>query len=223
MEPIVACTPVCEYDAQWVDRYLAEVKRLCTPFAVFFDRCSSELKRRMQSHPLYIGCVEQDDQKVEYGEHFRSSLLPLVHGARLALVWDIDETWCAGARELMERMLEQPYDSYRVHWLNFWGDFDHVRMDNPSNPFRVKALRLDTGVSWWWHHPHVATPRGADARIGDATDVKCYNAGLMTPKLRQEHKARWDRVYGAHVGTNPYGYWDYILDEAKHPPEVARV
>jgi hypothetical protein len=41
----------------------------------------------------------------------------------------------------------------------------------------------------------------------------------MTREMREMQKVRWDKIYSEATGDkNPYGFWDYLLDEEKYLP-----
>lgn len=223
---IGAYTPICQEDERWVSQYLAEVERLGIYFAIHLDRCSLPLKLKTAYHPRCIGYTEQNHPDVEYREDCREKLINMLEerGVTLALLWDIDETWERMAPEKLQNLLDnKTFDNARVHWINLWGDNQTVRIDNHSNPYRVKINRLDRGINWTWNG--IVVDPYADGRrevttLG--TDLVCLHHGLKTPELRRLHKERWDRVYGYHLGKNPYSYWNDMLDEVKYPPVLGR-
>lgn len=233
---IGAYTPVCQEDEGWVGQYLDEVSRLGVAFAVHFDRCDDTLKKRMTSSWRCIGHTSQDDPDIEYRESCRDPLMKILRFAdvTLAMLWDIDETW---ERQALVKLRDldgyKGFDNAYVHWYNLWdteGDTTthplSIRLDNPSNPYRLKIHRLDSEVDWVWRGGVVVDPypkgREASTLHSFHSDLVCLHHGLKTRELREQHKARWDRVYGHHLGKNPYTYWDYLLDEVNHPPVLGR-
>jgi hypothetical protein len=225
-----ACTPVCEEDAvRWLDQYLAEVERLQCFFALHFDHCSHRTKEKARRHPAFLGATSNDDPQTPHAERHRAGPYGVAKGhfCVAALTWDIDETWEKDAPAKFDAVLNNGlhWDAAKVHWINLWGDERHIRTDNPSNAYRDRLLRLDSGIRWHWRGPIIVDPYAdkcwESVRVLK-TDLVCLHHGLMTRELRLQHKKRWDRVYGHFTsdGKNPYGYWDYILDEEAHPPVI---
>lgn len=222
---LAAITPICEEDACWIDQYLAEIERLGVKFAMHFDRCSQTTKNRLQRHPAYLGCSSQDNPNVEHEENRRQGpydIICALGGFDGFLIWDMDETWERTAPEKFESFFSQTeWDEGRIEWLNLWGDKDHIRVDNPSNPQRVKIVNLQQGRRWEWRgqivHPYTIPTRQSTVAH---SNIRCIHWGLMTREMRVNHKKRWDRIFTKVIGRNPYGFWDYILDEEKHPPVI---
>ncbi len=49
-------------------------------------------------------------------------------------------------------------------------------------------------------------------------DLVSLHWGLMTKRHRDEHRERWNKIYGEHSGgKNPYGLWDWVCDETITP------
>lgn len=221
---VCAFTAVSGEDHLWMDQYLGEAERLSLPFVIHFDRWQGIDKGPVTEHPLCIGWTEQPDLRIEFNEQHKQKALDLAwaSGHRWALAWDVDEVWEVNARRKLDQIHWRGEDYLLARWLNCWDDRDHVRADEPFlESVRVKLYRLDSGVRWFFDHP---ITNGAKQRPGDRepkagmTDLICFHHGLMTHALRLQHKARWDRIYTAAVGGNPYGFWDRVLDTVNHPP-----
>lgn len=229
----------CEEDVRWAAQLLAEVERMGIPFSVHFDRCSQSTVDGMALHHLCVGYTRQDDPSVEYTEMHKQGALDILsrEGFDWALHWDADETWeKLGPTKLQDVVAKHDAADYlKVLWLNLWGDKDHIRVDTLFNhPPRVKLYNLQhdvrTGARRRWMFDHKITygckMADKDGRpmngVGDCvqTDLACLHHGNMTREMREFHKARWDRIYTQAVGNNPYGFWNYQLDEVNHPPTV---
>lgn len=222
---IVACTPLCEEDAVYIPQYLAEVERMEVGFFVYLDRCSVGTKDALRRHPACLGSVSQDDPAVDYQENVREQLYQkaVEHGCCMTILWDADETWSRDAPGLVQDWRQRKdWDCLRATWLNLWGDREHVRLDNPSNPERVKVHRVNGTVQWRWVGGIVVDPYPSRQVRQLDSGLVCLNHGLMTYELRLQHKARWDRIYGRMNGKNPYDYWDLLLDEERYPPVIAQ-
>ena len=234
---LVAFTPICEPDARWIDQYLAEVERLDVGFGVHFDRCSPETKRRMGSHSNCVAWTYQDDPTLEYTEQHKQVIFDLVcevAGVVWALHWDADEIW---EDEFIAKFLAVKHrleSHLTVSWANMWETPDRIRSDDggPGKLMapapRVKLYRIDDERQWVFDHPVIygckeivdgTKVRKSEGKIRQgATDIVCLHAGLMTHELRLQHAERWDRIYGAAVGENPYKLWHALMDHDLHPP-----
>lgn len=214
---IAAFTPFCWEDEQWIDIYLAEAERLDIPFAIHFDRCPREFKERFLKHPLFLGHTSQDEPK-EYTEQHKQGAMDIVRskGFKWALHWDSDETWDKDFHSKLNVIGDiRGYDYLQAMWVNCWGDRQHIRIDGEFNyPPRVKLYNLQ-GRRWYFDHSITYGCKMIDERgkvldgvgRGRPTGIACLHAGLMTPELREFHKARWDRILTQAVGANPYGFW----------------
>lgn len=236
---ICAFTSVCQEDACWVSQYLREAERLEMPFAIHLDRIGDVgMARRLAGHPLCVGQTAQDNIAVEFDETHKQGAFDLVDtlGFMWAMAWDIDETYERGAPRKLAQigdMVEADYVD--IVWLNLWGDQHHVRTDGPfASGHRVKFYNLDR-ARWRFTHPVTNGAKRVDDVTGEVLpqrhpakerahrhDLVCLHWGMMTRELREQHKLRWDRIYTTAVGANPYGFWDYAIDEATHPPTVER-
>ena len=231
---VVVYTSVCEDDRRWVPQYLAEMERLGTPFIVNFDRCGDSTKRQMLKNWCCVGSTSQDDWSIEFEEGAKQPLLNMA--VKLGYTWgmplDIDETLEKSAPDKLPTILASQADFMSCIWVNLWNDPQHVRVDGGFfRAKREKFYRLGSHV-WRYTTAVVNGPKamcrktGRILEPGEAshvqTDLVCLHWGLMTEELRREHKARWDRIYTAAVGGNPYGFWDWCLDSANHPATVER-
>ncbi len=233
--PVIAFSSICEEDAIWIDQYLAEVERLGIKFAINFDRCSRELKNRMVFHPNFAYCFNHDDHSKEYTEQDKQKVFDYVQyrgGKKWALHWDMDEIWAKDTPDKLMALASRSEDYLRTSWINLWGDKEHIRNDGPgglcSSARRVKLYNVSNGRRWKFDHPITYGCKLMDAEgncphgngvLGE-TDIDCLHTGLMTRELREQHSARWDRIYGKAVGENPYGFWKQLLDEGNNPPTI---
>lgn len=234
---LVAFTPICEPDAMWIGQYLREVERLDIGFGIHFDRCSSETKFRLLSHRNCIASTAQDNPNLEYTEQHKQAIFDAVCtvGAEWALHWDADEVWEDDFIRKYEAEKKRKESHLRVQWANCWETPDRIRSDDPgpqkllSPSPRVKLYRVD-GVRWVFDHPviygckevidGVKRSKTQSKQLEGDTDIVCLHAGLMTHELRLLHAARWDRVYGAAVGENPYKLWHALMDHVSFPPQT---
>lgn len=215
-----AVTPMCEEDAQWLPQYLAEVERLQMHFAVHFDRCSKEFRDRVKAHPLYIGCTL--NVHGTYEERFREGPLRVLEKAKfgVAVFMDMDETFEPAFGSKLAKFVRHPWDCARIYWYNMWEDTETIRLDNPSNPHRMKLFRL--GEANWTFKGITVDPYPDRKVCTGNTNMVSFNWGLMSQELREMHKRRWDTIYAKAVGKNPYGFWDYILaHEAVTGPKLS--
>lgn len=227
---ICVYTAVCEADMRWIPQYLTEIERLGFKFAVHFDKCERKTKLSMQNHRLCIGTTALD-ARGEFTERDKQGVLDIVQNNHFdwAMPMDIDETWERGALAKLQVLQTSNLDYIMLPWVNLWGDARHVRTDGPFKTLREKMYNMRSGV-WRFLSTIVNgailmtnNGRGKLVRKDDSTvwqgDCTCLHWGLMTKELRVEHKARWDRIYekATKGGGNPYGIWDYALDETKEP------
>lgn len=215
---VCAFTSICEEDRVWIPQYLAEAERLRMPFVVHLDRCKPETAGLFKRHDLLVGVTSQDDPKIEFTEQHKQAPLDLVAQKKFgwAMAWDIDETYEFSAREKIDRIAAMSVDLVDIIWLNLWNDKAHVRVDGSfMSGHRVKFLNLNSG-KWTFDSPITNGPKLPGAMIGKS-DLVCLHHGMMTHELREQHKARWDRIYTAAVGANPYGFWNYALDPTIQP------
>lgn len=215
---ICAYTAVCEEDACWVHQYLDEAERLSMPFCVHLDRCSIHTRRLLTLHPLCRGETYGDGK--EFRETDKQGVFDLAvkSGVDWVMAWDVDETWEPRFADKVKR-LDLAVDYVDCPWLNLWEDAGTVRIDGPfSEGHRVKFYNTASTERWKFKSAVVNGPSGPPSlRLGTAS-VVCIHHGLMTHELRVQHKARWDRIYSAAVGSNPYGIWNYSLAYGEYPP-----
>jgi hypothetical protein len=220
-------TPVCEEDAvRWGAQYLEEITRLGFPFAMHFtdgNRLTSdagkEAHNRFRHHPLYVGAsIGPKDRS--FRDHDRQGAYDILERKRFdaTILMDIDETWEANFHSKIEALFQRDdWDAGRVHWINVWERPDQLRIDNPSNPYRVKINRLDQGKRWHWMgwsvDPYIMPERPRSRDLG--TDLVCLHWGLMTRELRLFHRDRNHQLFKESYGECPFEYWDYLLDEKR--------
>jgi|GEM_PF-6284115 len=231
MKKVVAYTAVCEEDSHYISQYLAEVERVDVPFAIHLDRCSEATKNKLINHRLCVGYTSQDDPDLEFDETHKQAVFDLVvkSDADWALAWDIDETWEKRAPEKMAEIRERSCHAVDTLWKNLWNDPQHIRVDGPfAQGHRIKFRALKTKFNYRFYCKVI---NGAKAFIGgvpannqlyrrEKSDLVCVHWGLMTRSGRLLHKVRWDRIYTASVGENPYGIWNYACNEEEYPPTV---
>lgn len=218
---IAAYTSVCEEDAQWFEQYLNEVARLNVDFVVHFDRCSEETKRLFKLHPNLVGHTEQNDPAIEFNETQKQGMMDILSGLKYdwIMAWDVDETWEKDFVDKIKVLETIEADYIDLPWVNLWGDKYWIRKDGVfAGGHRVKFYRMG---NWGWYFDHAITNGAKHKKVYQddpdpvlgKIDLICIHHGMMTQELRELHKARWDRIYGAAVGANPYGFWNAALDE----------
>lgn len=233
---ICAFTSVCQEDlSTWTDKYLEEAERLRIPFAIHFDRCNhlDIYRSTLVSHPLCIGYSSQNNESLEFDETHKQWVFDLVVLAKRyswAMAWDIDETYERKAIAKLAEIEKLEADYVDVKWVNLWNDPRHIRVDGPfSQGHRVKFYNLMSvpqGFKWKFtgkitNGAKLVNSRGTPvSTVGGKHDLVCLHWGMMTQKLREQHKTRWDRIYTKAVGANPYGFWCYALDEENYPPVI---
>ena len=206
-------TAICEEDKVWATQYIKEMERLQLPFVIYLDRCSQETKD-IFAHPLCVGKVEQNNPDIEFNERAKQAIFDIIpKDFEWACGLDIDEVF---EKDTKFDMPDADYVS--CNWVNLWGDEKHIRVDGHFLPKpRWKFYRL--GENKWAFLDK--TTNGAyllnKESVSGHVDVMCVHYGLMTKELRQMHKERWDRIYTKASGRNPYGFWDYALDESIEP------
>ena len=231
---VAAMVQICEEDARWASQFMEEVTRLDIPFAMHFDRCSDGLKDRIRRHPLCVGSVTQDDPSLEFTERHKQAVFDLLSTQQRwqwLLQWDIDEIWERDAPEKIAKLAKRKEeDNLLVQWVNCWGDRAHIRVDTvfAAAP-RLKFYNVGGNRRWWFDHAITYGCKLNDDKTGMRSKesvksahsgIVCLHTGLMTRELREHHKTRWDRIYSAAVGANPYHFWEYCLMEDEYPPTV---
>jgi hypothetical protein len=232
VEVIQAFTPICEDDAHWIPQYLAEAERLDLRFAMHFDRCSNLTKHMLLSHRLCVGGTQQNDPDREYDETAKQVAMDIANtGVQWVLHWDMDETWNVKDLAELERSLPSDALAIDVRWVNLWEDDRHIRTDGVLGGYSATRTKLYRSTwrrshtqKWVFRSPLVYGPslmqygRALEHTPAKALSVHCQHHGYKTRELRLQHKARWDRVYGAHHdGVNPYGTWAFLCDESITP------
>lgn len=209
-----AFTPCCQEDADlFAGQYLREVGRLEVPFAVHLDKCNRETACRFVNHPNCVGITERAGGL--FTEKDREEIFRICErsGRRWAWNWDVDETYCCNTVEQLTAVMTRDVDCLLFRYLTMWGK-DVVRIDGLSSNRRQKLFNLKRGLAYGFHSSVTNGPTTRKAVVQqDVDDVFCLHWGHMTLELRQRAKRRWDQLYTAEVGYNPYGGWDRILDE----------
>lgn len=228
MRSVCAFTSVCEEDRCWLPQYVAEAERLRLPFVMLFDRCSPATIDLAAGHPLCVRWLLRTQRDGEFDERCKQPAFDVVVrlGYQWAMAWDVDETYEADAPRKIAEITELKADWVDVRWLNLWEDVHHVRTDGPfQSGHRMKFYNLQDGRTWQFDQPCVNGAKlksvnwvGVEAKH----DLVCLHHGMMTRELRELHKERWDRIYNTATrgDGNPYGFWNYALDEATYPPTV---
>lgn len=241
---VCAFTSICEEDRIWIPQYLAEAERLHMPFVMHFDRCAKELMEIFKDSKYCVGATAQLDKSIEFNETHKQALLDevvAINGCtndkygklnfHWAMAWDIDETYEKHARRKIKEFTYTQFSSANkwdlvdTRWVNLWGDSKHIRTDGPfASGHRVKFYNLRSG-RWKFDSPITNGAKLLDKKGNFKGNVKvrksdlvCLHWGMMTRELRELHKKRWDRIYSAAVGNNPYGFWNYACDEETYPP-----
>jgi hypothetical protein len=222
---VCAFTSLIEEDACWLPQYLREAERLAMPFAMLLDRCSDATAERVRSHPLCVGVARRATAAGEFTEDCKQAAfdIAVASGATWAMAWDCDETYERDAPRKIAEIAALDVDYVDVRWVNLWGDARHVRTDGPfGGGHRVKFYHLRRR-RWKFTHTITNGPKMVDRRgevVSDPSpreraakhDLVCVHWGMYTPELRRAHKERWDRIYTAAVGNNPYGFWSYAIE-----------
>ncbi len=220
---ICAFTSVCEEDRVWLDQYFAEVERLAMPFVMHLDRCSADTIARVTGHRLCVGHTRQDDPRREFQEWDKQAMFNLIQSRTgdqafdWAMAWDVDETWLRDFTALTGLLRTCQAHQVDVPWVNLWGDSRHLRVDGLfKSGHRVKFLTMRN--HWRFDHPITNGPKALNVPdeqfVTEKMPITCIHWGMMTKELRLLHKERWDRIYTAAVGNNPYGFWNFALDES---------
>lgn len=239
---ICAFTSLCREDIGWCRQYLNEAERLGMWFSLHLDRVNPDepAVREMLTNRLCLGYTEQQNHSIEFTEQHKQAVFnaSAESGFDWLMAWDIDETYEREAPTKLSAIRDHinHFDLLQVRWLNLWEDIYHIRMDGPflNSPrvkfYNVSAKAKSEGVNWTFDHPITNGARmnrgrnhvyKQEVRMMN-TGLVCLHHGLMTKSLRLLHKERWDRVYSKAVGANPYGIWNYALDEENYPPVVER-
>jgi hypothetical protein len=227
---VCAYTAVCEEDLHWLDGYLKEAERLSMPFVILFDRCPRGTVAPVAKHPLCVGGCARFDS--EFDEQAKQPLLDMITriGFEWAMAWDVDETYSSNAPDLLPTILSFKTDCVDVRWLNLWGDTGHVRVDGPfQSGHRTKFYRVRESPNgtvanhFRFMSPVVNGPtsyKGSSALKTVFHEFVCLHHGNLTKEMRAAKKERWDRIYTAAAGKQPYGFWEYMCDEEAYPPRV---
>lgn len=229
---IGAFTSVCEEDAHFLPKYLAETERVGMDFVMHFDKCSPATKFLVIKHPRCVGITENNGPNSHFDEMHKQPALDLLVslGYDWAVNWDADETWERDAVVKMQS-LSPGVDVYDYKWVNLWDDPRFIRVDGPlANGHRARFYNLKSGARWEFYNPKI---NGARADFGkyqklrgethlEKLDLVSIHWGMLTKEMRAHHKKRWDFLYGRHTddGKNPYGFWEWACDESITPELV---
>lgn len=228
---VCAYACICEEDAVWITQFQAEADRLAMPYVIYLDGCSVGTRKRFHEHRLCVRVTTSGIPRPEFDETVKQHPFDEVvrEGYDWAMSWDVDETYERDAENKIREIRKTDADYVDVRWLNLWGSPDRIRMDGVfAGGHRVKFYNLKT-YRWKFDHKITNGAKAVDRKgdpVGDRArgvkhDLVCLHWGMMTRELREMHKARWDRIYTAAVGANPYGFWDYALNEETNPPVTA--
>lgn len=227
---VAAYTSVCEADARWVEQYLTEIERMGTPFAIHLDKCGHDLRRRLISHSMCIG--NTSESSLPFNEKHKQGILDIVadKGYDWAMPWDIDETWDKNAPATLRELEKTTADYLMLGWVNLWDNPQTLRIDGPFKNLREKLYNLRSGpfkyLSTIVNGPKLMHrqryERRTDVICARRWEMVCLHWGFLTRELREEHKQRWDAIYAEPIcgGKNPYGIWDWALNEKDYPPRL---
>jgi hypothetical protein len=211
---------ICEEDAiRWLDQLLPNLEAIGLPVSWYADHCSPETLVRLRSMPFTLAV--HDEQVKPFSEQSKEIAFDALSGFDWAVQMDSDETWQTDAGELLRQALASTSNLLvRCPMVTMW---EHegkmmVRTDLGSQRYRIRIYNL--AYRWHWADPVTNGPY-AIGYTGDAQPfdipVRVFHWGYSTPALRLMHKERWDRIYGSHIGRNPYGLWNQITDPNDKP------
>lgn len=222
---VCAFTAVLGEDADWLPQYLAEMERLAIPFAMLLDRCSDATADLVIRHPLCVGAARREESDGEFTEDVKQAAfdLAVASGARWAMATDVDEVYERNAPRKIAEICALNVDYVDIKWVNLWGDARHIRVDGAfGGGHRVKFYNLRRR-KWKFADKitnglRIVNSKGEPVRgekireKAGRHDLVCIHHGFMTQELRRLHKERWDRIYTASVGSNPYGTWQWAIE-----------
>ena len=219
---VCAFTSVCLEDVKWIEQYLSEVTRMKTRFAVHLDRCIPEDHAGLMSLTSSSFCVGQTlqrDKSIEFRENHKQPVFDLIakmNQFRWAMAWDIDETFTKNGAEELNDATRSTEHCLATRYVHLWGDVNHYRADMTS--WRDHLYNLRSG-KWKWRDGITNGPRlfRGDSLVLDKSvrfNLTRLHHGVMTEEDRKFHKDRWDRIYTAAAGRNPYNFWNHVLDKS---------
>lgn len=231
---VAILTSVCEEDKQFFDQYLNEMSRLGLDFFIHFDRCSNETKEKFKTHPNLKAFSQEDNKEREYSEMDKQKAFDLIDDSYdWMMPLDIDETMEKDFLDKVQSLdnVNLKFDVIDCPWFNVWENPKWLRIDGPCETgHRVKFYNLHRKpLSWKYYHPTIngmtlfyptkenRQPIRRNEFELTKLNIVTLHWGLMTKELREFHKSRWDRIYSSHVGKNPYGFWDWVLDDKIEP------
>lgn len=218
--------PICDADKRHMSRFRAELTRLALPFAVHFDHCCNETKQLFKSHPLFVGCHEDDDPKSFFDESSRNSALAILKatGFETFIHMDVDETLELEApdklAEAVDEMRAGRCDLVGMHVLNLWGDRNHHRCDPNGPGNREKMFNLKIDPTMVYYHPTIHAPKvkphGREAVVW-MSPCLVLHWGIMSFEDAEDHQKRWAEIYTRKVGGDPYLTYQYLMDRSINP------
>jgi len=226
-------TSVCEEDLEYIPRYLQEMERLEVCFAMHFDKCESSTKELVESHPNCYDTTSNDDLNLLFSERHKQGVLDIAQdsGAQYITNLDIDETFEQDIHEKLDSYVFQSDQiAVRCFYKQLWGDPYHIRNDRFGHTCRDKFLRVLKDCYWHMKFDFVNGPDLINKK--DRRKVKwprfdpvypdgivVLHWGAMLQEVREEHKERWDKIYGSYTktGKSPYGYHNMMVDSDCHP------
>lgn len=218
MADVCVITAICEADAiRWGDQYLREMERLDVPFAIHLDKCTEETRQRFISHPNCIGHTANCDPAVIFNETHKQGVLDIAagSGATYSLSCDSDDTFEPEAPAKLRAMPTDIKLGLMRYW-HVWGDWSTLRVDGPFNGAKRERIYNLKYCNWHFRVPIV---NGAYASVDIPRDewidigIACFHWGFIGIESCQEHRDRWNKIYGAaNGGTNPYGAWEWACD-----------
>lgn len=215
---------VCEKDFVWFPQFTKQAEILGYPVAFFADKLSPEsletLRAWKGTHYVYENSCEQ------FSERSKEKAFKGLQGFDWAIQMDIDETWEEGAKEKIEKALEENPEGHlgdcrMITVARHEGEL-YQRMDKyfangrESHRERIYNMKFE----WHWIDPITC---GAYLFIDGSVQNECklfpceaatVHWGYSTYELCDEHKDKWTTVYTTVWGKMPYAAYDMLTDKA---------
>lgn len=217
-------TAVCEKDFVWFPQFARQAEILGYPVAFFADKLSSESLEKLRA---WKGThFVHDNQTEQFTERSKEKAFKGLIGFDWAIQMDIDETWEAGAKELIEKAVsEHPEDhigNCRMITVTRSEEGLFQRMDKYFTNGRESARERIYNLKYEWHWIDPITC-GAylfedNKVITECRIFQCEAAsvhwGYSTFDLCDEHKEKWIDVYTKAIGRMPYEAYNMLTDRA---------
>jgi hypothetical protein len=216
---ICAFTPMSNEYIDWLDQYLAGLKRLDMPFVMHFDRCSDATISKVCQNPACLGHTRQDDFNRDFMEGDRQGIMDIVRtlGFNWALMLDIDEVLERDAAPKLAALEASNADSAEMLYLDLGPDVHHYSEDRGSGQSgwksRTKAFRVGDGRFTFRNPQYIYPlwPEGRDGGVVFQSDLVILHTGHLTPELRKWHRDRATRLFEGHWA--PYAAFEPGQDE----------